>query len=265
MSNYPAGPSRSYTPPLPPPVPPKTSSPSLSPSFSSSHSVDRPAPGGGWANGNGTTEIPDAAEGSRRNPLVDLIDSEKLYVEQLGLVIRVSHNCRALFLVFARLGSIDHTPSLTRLIPILTTDHISASRGLGHARTSRLRSSTGCFAASSRSTAQTGRSERYVLSRAVVRPADLVQKLKEIGPNPSSPKALGDLLMRWVRTDLFSPVPHVSSLIAAFSRSMTSSLPIANTARPTLQASTRTRLFPATFSFPVSSQTSRPPHLRHLL
>jgi hypothetical protein len=24
------------------------------------------------------------------------------------------------------------------------------------------------------------------------------QKLKEIGPNPSDPKALGDLLMRWV-------------------------------------------------------------------
>jgi hypothetical protein len=28
----------------------------------------------------------------------------------------------------------------------------------------------------------------------------LVKKLKEIGTNPSSPKALGDLLMRWVRT-----------------------------------------------------------------
>ncbi len=26
------------------------------------------------------------------------------------------------------------------------------------------------------------------------------QRLKEIGANPSSPKALGDLLMRWVRT-----------------------------------------------------------------
>ncbi len=26
-----------------------------------------------------------------------------------------------------------------------------------------------------------------------------IQRLKEIGTNPSSPKALGDLLMRWVR------------------------------------------------------------------
>jgi hypothetical protein len=26
----------------------------------------------------------------------------------------------------------------------------------------------------------------------------MLQKLKEIGPNPSSPKALGDLLMRWI-------------------------------------------------------------------
>lgn len=26
------------------------------------------------------------------------------------------------------------------------------------------------------------------------------QRLKEIGTNPSSPKALGDLLMRWVRS-----------------------------------------------------------------
>lgn len=26
-----------------------------------------------------------------------------------------------------------------------------------------------------------------------------LQKLKEIGPNPSDPKALGDLLMRWVK------------------------------------------------------------------
>ena len=29
------------------------------------------------------------------------------------------------------------------------------------------------------------------------------QRLKEIGPNPSSPKALGDLLMRWVSLTLF--------------------------------------------------------------
>jgi hypothetical protein len=32
----------------------------------------------------------DRSETTRRNPLVDLIDSEKSYVEQLGLVIRAS-------------------------------------------------------------------------------------------------------------------------------------------------------------------------------
>jgi len=39
------------------------------------------------------------------------------------------------------------------------------------------------------------------------------QKLKEIGPNPSSPKALGDLLMRWVspRPPLLQPPPTLPS------------------------------------------------------
>jgi len=47
-------------------------------------------------NGNGHTQGYDAAEergeGSKRNPLVDLMDSERTYVEQLALVIRVSFN-----------------------------------------------------------------------------------------------------------------------------------------------------------------------------
>ena len=33
-------------------------------------------------------------EATKRNPLVDLIDTEKIYVEQLGLVIRVSFQRR---------------------------------------------------------------------------------------------------------------------------------------------------------------------------
>jgi hypothetical protein len=45
-------------------------------------------------NGNGHTQGYEAAEergeGSKRNPLVDLMDSERTYVEQLALVIRVS-------------------------------------------------------------------------------------------------------------------------------------------------------------------------------
>jgi hypothetical protein len=55
-----------------------------------------PNPDQGWntINGNGHVQGYDAAEergeGSKRNPLVDLMDSERLYVEQLALVIRVS-------------------------------------------------------------------------------------------------------------------------------------------------------------------------------
>jgi len=49
-------------------------------------------------NGNGHTQGYDAAEdrgeGSKRNPLVDLMDSERTYVEQLALVIRVSQNLK---------------------------------------------------------------------------------------------------------------------------------------------------------------------------
>ena len=46
-------------------------------------------------NGNGHAQgrdpmIDERAEASKRNPLVDLMDSEKTYVEQLALVIRVS-------------------------------------------------------------------------------------------------------------------------------------------------------------------------------
>lgn len=32
-------------------------------------------------------------------------------------------------------------------------------------------------------------------------------KLKEIGPNPSSPRAIGDLLMTWVCNSLFDLFP----------------------------------------------------------
>jgi len=46
-------------------------------------------------NGNGHVQGYDngpeeRGEGSKRNPLVDLMDSERIYVEQLALVIRVS-------------------------------------------------------------------------------------------------------------------------------------------------------------------------------
>jgi hypothetical protein len=59
-----------------------------------------PNPDQGWntMNGNGHTQGYDAVEergeGSKRNPLVDLMDSERTYVEQLALVIRVSFNLK---------------------------------------------------------------------------------------------------------------------------------------------------------------------------
>lgn len=92
-----AGPSRSYNLhqdlPAPPPVlPAKLPSPYESPSHS-------PNPDSGWntINGNGHSQMREsgaaddraALEASKRNPLVDLMDSEKTYVEQLALVIRV--------------------------------------------------------------------------------------------------------------------------------------------------------------------------------
>lgn len=46
--------------------------------------------GYGLDNGIGEDVRETSSSSSRRNPLVDLIDSEKGYIEQLGLVIRVS-------------------------------------------------------------------------------------------------------------------------------------------------------------------------------
>lgn len=90
-----AGPSRQLSLGLPPPVPLKTSEPS-------SPASDVPSAngwGGNSRHGSLTPSTSGGSEGrpmaeeretSRRNPLIDLIDSEKAYVEQLGLVIRVS-------------------------------------------------------------------------------------------------------------------------------------------------------------------------------
>lgn len=96
---YPAaGPSRPYNlyqdlPAPPPMLPVKIPTPYQSPSYS-------PNPDSGWntMNGNGHAQgresvQDDRAEASKRNPLVDLMDSEKTYVEQLALVIRVSLGC----------------------------------------------------------------------------------------------------------------------------------------------------------------------------
>ncbi|WVQ97824.1 hypothetical protein IAU59_004939 [Kwoniella sp. CBS 9459] len=95
-----------------------------------------------------------SSEGSKRNPLVDLIDSEKSYVEQLSLVIRR---------VAAAWSRKDFPPP-------------------------RLDQMFRCVEAVYRANRSFG------------------TKLKEIGPNPSSPKALGDLLMRWI--DDLEPAYH---------------------------------------------------------
>ena len=104
-----AGPSRHFD-PLPPALPPKSPSSSFHGGLDQSDPDSLAPIGNGHGNGNGrgfgggsvgwpngAAEIPRPSSGadthdsgSRRNPLVDLIDSEKTYVEQLGLVIRVS-------------------------------------------------------------------------------------------------------------------------------------------------------------------------------
>ena len=42
-----------------------------------------------------------------------------------------------------------------------------------------------------------------------------LQRLKEIGPNPSSPKALGDLLMHWVSCTIYC-LKHLHPLLPSF-------------------------------------------------
>ncbi|KAK8846747.1 hypothetical protein IAR55_005834 [Kwoniella newhampshirensis] len=109
------------------------------------------------ASGSGSGPASDdraGGEGSKRNPLVDLIDSEKTYVEQLGLVIRR---------VAAAWSRKDFPPPRLDTMFRCVEAVYRANRGFG-------------------------------------------QKLKEIGPNPSSPKALGDLLMRWI--DDLEPAYH---------------------------------------------------------
>ncbi|WWC87232.1 uncharacterized protein L201_002120 [Kwoniella dendrophila CBS 6074] len=112
-------------------------------SGSSSSSVSRSASA---ASGHGSTITNDSSEGSKRNPLIDLMDSEKVYVDQLSLVIRK---------VAAAWSRKDFPPP-------------------------KLDSMFRCIEAVYRANRSFG------------------SKLKEIGPNPSSPKALGDLLMRWI-------------------------------------------------------------------
>lgn len=148
-----AGPSRQYIPPLPPPVPSKSASPNFSPDIDQDGRWDNPSGARSSSNrssaDNGSADDRDAG---KRNPLVDLMDTEKLYVEQLGLVIRR---------VAAAWSRKDFPPpKLDTMFRCIETVY-RANRAFG-------------------------------------------TKLKEIGPNPASPKAIGDLLMRWI-DDLETP------------------------------------------------------------
>nr|KIR86149.1 hypothetical protein I308_03684 [Cryptococcus tetragattii IND107] len=103
-------------------------------------------------------------EAQRRNPLVDLMESENLYAEQLGLIIRRAAGA------WSRK---DFPPAKLDSMFRSVEAVYRANRGFG-------------------------------------------QKLREIGPNPSSPKALGDLLMRWI--DDLEPAYHryASSFLSGF-------------------------------------------------
>ncbi|KAH9082172.1 Dbl homology domain-containing protein [Lactarius deliciosus] len=147
----------SFHSPLPlPPLPPKPLSPALPDTPPNSDGlrpllVDDTASNQDLNTHPGTPPSPDA-RAKRPNLLVDLIETEKLYVDQMAGVIR----------------KVASAWSRTNLPP--------------HELDLMFRSIEGVYKA-----------DRSLLSR-----------LKEIGTNPSSPKALGDLLMRWIG-DLETP------------------------------------------------------------
>ncbi|KAI9445289.1 hypothetical protein H4582DRAFT_2182937 [Lactarius indigo] len=142
-------------PPLPP-LPPKSFSPPLPDTPPNSNGL-RPLPVDDTASSQdlntlpGTPPSPDA-RAKRPNLLVDLIETEKLYVDQMAGIIR----------------KVASAWSRTNLPP--------------HELDLMFRSIEGVYKAD----------------------RSLVSRLKEIGTNPSSPKALGDLLMRWIG-DLETP------------------------------------------------------------
>ena len=76
----------------------------------------------------------------------------------------------------------------------------------------------------------------------------LLAKLEDIGPNPASPKALGDLLMRWVRLALLD-LGIIRVLSIALRRSMIWNRRISSTRTPTALLSINTNLSNRTKSF----------------
>lgn len=164
---------------------------------------------------NGTDEDAEAAK-RRTNPLIDLIESEKRYVDELGMVIRVRRSLQG--------GpQEDEGPSLVqrevrgadqvRTSPFAS---LSSLRPFRRAEGSRSMVSSELSAAAARLDVPVHRGRLQdqpgvrlgawpllLLGRVDIADLEMhfhsnLQKLKEIGPNPSSPKALGDLLMRWV-------------------------------------------------------------------
>lgn len=137
-----AGPSRPYISQMPMPMPMPPPPPSKSPSSlaDSSH-----APwGNGYENG---SQVPggqeDRSESTKRNPLVDLIDTERSYVDQLGLVIRVSTSLPLIQLLHRHL---DHESETARRPSCVNSiDDLSALQLRGLERTFHHPNSTPCF------------------------------------------------------------------------------------------------------------------------
>ncbi|KAG8726672.1 hypothetical protein FRC12_023188, partial [Ceratobasidium sp. 428] len=140
---------------MPPPPPPKYLNADPTPG-SPSTSNPPPSPGG---------REPKA---KRANPLVDLIDTEKEYLELLSAVIRVG-------LLFIYLATCAKHVALN-----CASQKVASAWSRSNFPPREL---DGVFR---------GVEAVYKANRA------LGSKLKEIGPNPSDPKALGDLLMRWI-------------------------------------------------------------------
>jgi hypothetical protein len=113
---------------------------------------------------------------------VDLIDTEKLYVDQLTGIIRVGYPfCFTGTILLSHVQKVASAWSSHNLPPhnldrmFRSIESVyKADRSLLSVRASHLTQS---------------------VSTELMLPN---QRLKDIGTNPSSPKALGDLLMRWV-------------------------------------------------------------------
>ncbi len=141
--------------------------------------------GGSTGAGGGSGGAPSDAEGAERarkaNPLVDLIDTEDAYVSELGMIIKVRR------FAYSGPGSdIIECEADAQPFPLPAEQKVASAWSKSN------------FPPAELDTMFRNVESVYRVNRT------FLKALKEIGPNPSSPKALGDLLMKWI-DDLDAP------------------------------------------------------------